>query len=647
MIFFGFLVLFFKDTWLTVYTYFARDVVYFVHPRFVFSAENIQAGHLPFWNPYSAGGVPWLGDPQASFFSPGSLLFFLFPFAIAFKLLSVFHFFVTGLGGYLLARLMKGSRMLSLLSSVLWCINGFWLGRLEFVGTMGTLMWLPFMLLFLVCFYYKSKKKGDIAPVAFVLGLIFSFAFMSGYLPFLLWFSFLMLLFSAVSIRRVFLFKWLVVSSLVAAGLCSLQLFPTLETILLSHRFQKGLSYSSSTLYSLEIFDLLGIISPWVGTVKESAFLGEKFPSYNCFFLGIGGFVLSLLSFVCLKRKWKWFVGGLFVVGAFLALGKNNPLYGFLYHHVPVFQWVRYPGQYALFMIVSCLLAFVFSVKVLSQKITFKWQMILFCFVFTELFVYGYKMYPTLPNSFFRQQPEWIDAVQVNREKGRFFLSPAASSLMKGQGRSVADAWVDLRHRLYNIVSLPFHIYQLNPVGTTFIPNYSARRLYALYQTPDFESALEGLGFFNVVWVAAPRQIEKESLLMKKDYPWFVYKIKNHSPPGYVNFSYGDAESVLPWERHQRNPDHQVWTGENSGQGVLHVSEIYYPGWRAFGNGHVLDVERDKGIFCSVKLPENCREIHFLYRPVWFFMGLFVSLMAVIFLCLMGGLTFFSLKHRV
>src|SRR5687767_3343442 len=41
-----------------------RDHFDYFQPLRFFTAEELRAGRLPFWNPYSASGEAWLANPQ-------------------------------------------------------------------------------------------------------------------------------------------------------------------------------------------------------------------------------------------------------------------------------------------------------------------------------------------------------------------------------------------------------------------------------------------------------------------------------------------------------------------------------------------------------------------------------------------------------
>ena len=69
--------LFLSGTLTTSYTFFMRDLTYLFHPWRTLSAQFIQGGHLPLWNSYEMGGMPFLANGQSSILYPGTLLFYI------------------------------------------------------------------------------------------------------------------------------------------------------------------------------------------------------------------------------------------------------------------------------------------------------------------------------------------------------------------------------------------------------------------------------------------------------------------------------------------------------------------------------------------------------------------------------------------
>src|SRR5689334_9787608 len=64
---------------------FFRDRLYYFLPQYTACRRALADGLLPLWNPWLNGGQPLLATWQVAVFSPFSLPFLLFPFAIAQK----------------------------------------------------------------------------------------------------------------------------------------------------------------------------------------------------------------------------------------------------------------------------------------------------------------------------------------------------------------------------------------------------------------------------------------------------------------------------------------------------------------------------------------------------------------------------------
>src|SRR4026208_1765987 len=57
-----------------------RDHSDYLQPLRFFTAEELRAGRLPLWNPYSGSGEPWLANPQTGVFYPPAWVFVVLPF---------------------------------------------------------------------------------------------------------------------------------------------------------------------------------------------------------------------------------------------------------------------------------------------------------------------------------------------------------------------------------------------------------------------------------------------------------------------------------------------------------------------------------------------------------------------------------------
>jgi len=66
-----------------------------------------QLPHIPLWNPYIMGGMPYLGDMQSAIFSPFSLPAYILPFWWSLGVMELLKVVVAATGTYLLGRALK------------------------------------------------------------------------------------------------------------------------------------------------------------------------------------------------------------------------------------------------------------------------------------------------------------------------------------------------------------------------------------------------------------------------------------------------------------------------------------------------------------------------------------------------------------
>ena len=64
--------------------------------------------------------------------------------------------------------------------------------------------------------------------------------------------------------------------------------------------------------------------------------------------------------------------------------------------------------------------------------------------------------------------------------------------------------------------------------------------------------------------------------------------------------------------------------------GFLVLSEIWYPGWKAFDNGKETEIFRGNYILRTIHLDKGNHEIKFIYKPIKFKIGLLISVITAL-----------------
>jgi hypothetical protein len=87
------------------------DLIAYFFPNHCFLGRSLAAGHVPAWNPYAMGGVPFAADPQSGWgYLPAMALYAVFPCDVALRWFVVLQPILGGLGVYWFLRSERASR---------------------------------------------------------------------------------------------------------------------------------------------------------------------------------------------------------------------------------------------------------------------------------------------------------------------------------------------------------------------------------------------------------------------------------------------------------------------------------------------------------------------------------------------------------
>ncbi|MFH1724549.1 MAG: hypothetical protein ABII00_08005 [Elusimicrobiota bacterium] len=341
------------------------DIYAYHHPLRHLAAAGLQAGAMPFWNPYIFAGLPLLANSQTAVFYPGSALFHLFPIGYAFTLHAALHLALAALGMYLLMRALRLEPSAACALSAAFCACPFLIYRIpQGIPThLAALSYVPWCWLAL-----RSGRAG-------FLGAVWALQFLSGHPQFSVINAAAMAAYAAADPRvrgKVFLRE-----GVMAGALCLAQGFLTAELIGASNRV--GLPEPFRSAYSMPASALATLLRPgfWGDPVRGSfaGFPSEFFEEYALYV----GLVPLALAFVALAPRrwlgprdgvadaggdgpvtalrgfagWGWFLAGL---GVLLALGRHSPA-SRLAEGVPLLGLSRVPARFGLLVVWGLLMA--------------------------------------------------------------------------------------------------------------------------------------------------------------------------------------------------------------------------------------------------------------------------------------------------
>lgn len=262
-----------------------RDHFDYFQPLRAFTADELKAGRLPLWNPYSASGEPWLANPQTGVFYPPAWLFLALPFETAYVLFLFLHLTILGWGAYLLfaRRAPPGAAMVGAAALM---FSGPVLSLLDVTNNFATFAWIP---LVLWCALESTWRRTAIA---------LTLAFLGGE-PF---FAALAALMVVVVRRR----RDVLATALLAFGLSAVQLIPFLEFVANSDR-AGGMEDSLILLNSMQLRDWLNAVIP-NAVASEQQFIPVLYMGMGVIALAIVGFAFGVKAPATHREVVGWLV---------------------------------------------------------------------------------------------------------------------------------------------------------------------------------------------------------------------------------------------------------------------------------------------------------------------------------------------------
>ena len=412
---------------------FYRDTMLQFYPWQVFSSLMIKSGHLPFWNPYSFCGTPFLANMQSAVFYPLKVIFYLLPVFPAWKIFLVVHFWLSALGMYLFLR-RKVSEWASVSGAIVWVFSGYTVARTEFLSVTGTITWLPWLLFCLDRLFAGERIRPWIF---FCSALCFSCSILSGSLPmagyvFAAGFAYgIFLAFTGnqcTSKTRISRIVLLISVFIAGAAVCAVQLLPFLEFAGFSVR-TSGFDLTTATKGSLQWSELSNLFLK-NRPETELAWLGR-------IYIGFLPLVLSIIGLITYRsnKRFRCFFAGLAILGLCLSLGRNFPLYRFLYDFIPGFRVLRHPPDAMVLAVFGFSVLSAYGFERVRQYIDSRtrfpfWTVLAVFFLVFDLFCNGMDEIPITGKKFFTEPTSIIRFLQKQEGLFRVYLTPGADRRM-------------------------------------------------------------------------------------------------------------------------------------------------------------------------------------------------------------------------
>jgi hypothetical protein len=339
----------------------SRDIPFFHLPLRAAFRELATRG-LPVWNPWIHGGQPILSNPSYGAFYPPSWIVFLAPPPYALNLLVVLHAAIAFAGAWTLARRLGAGRGAAALAAVAYTGSGATLSLLSALTLFCSMAWFPWALRFADEALEAGPGFRHWAKPALLCGAAWSLQLLNGEPVTVVVTGLGIASFAAAAaFRRPAAAPRVLLPVAFAVALAAVQIVPTLGRMADSPR-SGGLTAAAAASWSAPPGRLVELAFPrfWGDPARdqEGLFFGWKvndrsFPYVVSLYPGLLISLLGLSALVLwpIPRRGAWALAAF--AGAFLALGRHNPLYEALRSAVPVLAVLRFPEKFAILTVAA------------------------------------------------------------------------------------------------------------------------------------------------------------------------------------------------------------------------------------------------------------------------------------------------------
>jgi len=368
-------------------TYFWEDFAEQYFPWQTFAAREFAKGSLPFWNPFTFSGMPFLADLQTGFFYPFNRLTMIFLDSNGglsvwgLQFIVILHYFIAQFSVYHLARYWKTSQIGATIAAVSYGFSF----PIVLHGIHPMMVyhfaWFPLI----VMFFLKGIKEGSIRSALYA-GLILGMTMLAGHPQttlYIVFFLFVMTLWYMFSyIKKSFDFKQhykliaaALITIIIGAGIFSIQLLPSQELASLTQRNNYTYEEASegSLLYSQIFSSVVPKVYGYTGASGQTdvPFYGGEYYFYwdTGYYFGIAALILATFGFITRVKERK--IAFLLVMSVFsflYALGDNFFIWS-IFYNLPLFGTFRFPARILFILVFAFSLVAGFGFDSIFQNI--------------------------------------------------------------------------------------------------------------------------------------------------------------------------------------------------------------------------------------------------------------------------------------
>jgi Bacterial membrane protein YfhO len=333
------------------------------YPWREYAFDVLRHGQLPLWNPYNGAGAPLLANYQSALLYPPNWLGLILPLAWSMSMTAVVHLFIGGWGMWAFTGRLGLPHLGRGVSALAFGMTSYLVARLGTYPMIAAAVWIPWVL-WAVHGLLTQFRRRDAAWLA----LFAALQLLAGHAQ-ITWYSMLLAgAFAAwwsITHRPI---QWqrlgiAVLALVLGAGITAVQLVPTGELLLESQR-SGGVDYDFAMNYSYAPARILNLLSPnFFGNPGDGTYATKGAFFEDAVYVGLIPLISALAALFAwgwgkLRRKERpdyfatvpfWLL--VVLLAYIFALGKNTPVFPFLYRNIPTFSLFQGPERWHIWTV--------------------------------------------------------------------------------------------------------------------------------------------------------------------------------------------------------------------------------------------------------------------------------------------------------
>ena len=259
-----------------------------------------------------------------------------------------------------------------------------------------------------------------------------------------------------------------------------------------------------------------------------------------------------------------------------------------------------------------------------------------------DLFNFGINLNPLIPASILKEKSKFARILEKDTELFRVIIAPSAFSDFNSQhfhpflNEKIEDITplTDAKTLIFPNLNIPFKIQHFNGYDPMRLSVYEKMQNTIEKQTSSHDTSI--LDFANVKYIISNNTLTGKNLkLVDVDNRVKLYKNMSYFPRVYFENKNGGAKLV------EYNPEKIIIDVNVKKQDNLILADMFYPGWQVYVNEKKDKILPTKYYFREVNLLPGKYTVKFIYNPLSFRIGMFISLFTII-----GIVSFFLINWR-